>query len=102
MLPLANGACQHLGMTMAEQIAHRIKQQILEETGLITSVGVAPNKFLAKIASDVEKPHGLVVVDSGGSSGFPDPLPVSRLWGVGKVTAEVMERIGVRAIGHLE
>ena len=84
-----------------EQIARRIKQEILDETGLIASVGVAPNKFLAKIASDLEKPDALVVVDPERVAEFLDPLPVGRIWGVGKVTESVMHRLGVNTIGQL-
>ena len=84
-----------------EQIARRIKQEILDETGLIASVGVAPNEFLAKIASDLEKPDALVVVDPERVAEFLDPLPVGRIWGVGKVTESVMHRLGVNTIGQL-
>jgi DNA polymerase IV len=83
------------------QIAHRIKRDILEETRLIASVGVAPNKFLAKIASDLEKPDALVVVDPDGVAQFLAPLPINRLWGVGKVTAAKLQRLGVETIGQL-
>src|SRR6056297_497769 len=84
-----------------EEIARRIKQEILDETGLIASVGVAPNKFLAKIASDLEKPDALVFVDPERVAEFLDPLPVGRIWGVGKVTESVMHRLGVNTIGQL-
>ena len=67
----------------------------------IASVGVAPNKFLAKIASDLEKPDALVIVDAKRVAEFLDPLPVERIWGVGKVTASVMRRLGVNTIGEL-
>ncbi len=85
----------------AEQVAARIKREIKSETGLVASVGVAPNKFLAKIASDLEKPDGLVVVPRNQIQEFLDPLPVGRLWGVGKVTGGVFERLGVHTIGQL-
>src|SRR5262245_9547000 len=65
------------------QIARAVKKQILEATGLTASAGVAPNKFLAKIASDLKKPDGLVVVEPGGAEAFLADLPISRLWGVG-------------------
>ena len=64
-------------------------------------MGVAPNKFLAKVASDLEKPDGLVVVDPGGIQEFLDVLPVGRIWGVGRVTGKVFQRLGVRTIGQL-
>jgi DNA polymerase-4 len=83
------------------EIAQQIKQVIQDELGLIASVGVAPNKFLAKIASDLEKPDGLVTVEPDAVQEFLDPLPISRLWGVGKVTAGQFERLGIQTIGQL-
>ena len=83
------------------KIAQQIKQTIQNELGLIASVGVAPNKFLAKIASDLEKPDGLVMVEAEAVQDFLDPLPISRLWGVGKVTAGQFERLGIKTIGQL-
>ena len=62
---------------------------------------MAPNKFLAKVASDLEKPDGLVVVDKGGEQEFLDPLPVGRLWGVGRVAGRAFEKLGIRTIGQL-
>lgn len=85
----------------ADQIARSIRGDILRETGLVASVGVAPNKFLAKIASDLEKPDALVVVDPAGITEFLDPLPIGRLWGVGKITEAAMRRLGVTTIGQL-
>jgi DNA polymerase IV len=85
----------------AEQIARRIKDDIRAESGLVASVGVAPNKFLAKIASDLKKPDALVVVDPDRVSEFLDPLPIGRLWGVGKVTEAAMRQLGVATIGQL-
>lgn len=85
----------------AEQIAHRIKREVKKDTGLVASVGVAPSKFLAKIASDLEKPDGLVVVPPERVQEFLDPLPVGRIWGVGKVTHGVFDRLGVHTIGQL-
>ena len=83
------------------QIARQIKDRISEELGLVASVGVAPNKFLAKIASDLEKPDGLVVVDPERIQQFLDPLPVGRLWGVGKVTNSRLAKTGILTIGDL-
>jgi len=85
----------------AESIARRIKDEIRAELGLVASVGVAPNKFLAKLASDLDKPDGLVVVPPDSIEEFLAPLPVSRLWGVGKVASRALADIGVRTIGEL-
>lgn len=84
-----------------EAIGRRIKQEVRAELGLVASVGVAPSKFVAKIASDVDKPDGFVVVTSERVQAFLDPLPVGRLWGVGKVGAKVFERLGITTISQL-
>lgn len=84
-----------------EEAARRLKQQIRDETGLAASVGVAPNKFLAKLASDLRKPDGLVVIAPGGVREVLDPLPVERLWGVGAATLRKFERFGVRTVGQV-
>lgn len=81
------------------QIARAVKKQILEATGLTASAGVAPNKFLAKIASDLKKPDGLVVVEPGEVDAFLAELPVSRLWGVGPKTEERLREMGMHTIG---
>ena len=83
------------------EIGRRIKQRIRSELQLIASVGVAPNKFVAKIASDLQKPDGFVVVEPSEVQSFLDPLPVGRLWGVGKVTGRVLERLAILTIGQL-
>jgi DNA polymerase-4 len=85
----------------AIEIGRQIKQTIRQELRLVASVGVAPNKFLAKIASDLKKPDALVVVESDKVQEFLDPLPVERLWGVGKQSSKVFERLGIRTIGQL-
>lgn len=82
-------------------IARRIKQEIFDELRLVVSVGVAPNKFLAKIASDVQKPDGFVVIEPREVQDFLDPLPVSRLWGVGKVTERQLHDLNIRTILEL-
>lgn len=82
-------------------IGRQIKQRIRSELNLTASVGVASNKFVAKIASALKKPDGFVVVEAGEIQAFLDPLPVGRLWGVGKVTDQVFERLRVRTIGQL-
>ena len=91
---------EHLFGPSAE-IGRQIKRRIREELKLTASVGVASNKFVAKIASALKKPDGFVVVESSEVQAFLDPLPVGRLWGVGKVTGQVFERLGVRTIGQL-
>jgi DNA polymerase-4 len=83
------------------EIGRQIKSRIRTELRLIASVGVAPNKFLAKIASDLRKPDGFVVVQQEAAQEFLDPLPVGRIWGVGKVTGQVFDRLGIRTIGEL-
>ena len=85
----------------AIQIARRIKDDIQRQLHLVASVGVAPNKFLAKIASDLEKPDALVVVQPDHIQEFLDPLPVSRLWGVGRVTGQAFDRLGIQTIGQV-
>lgn len=83
------------------EIGQQIKRVIRSELRLVASVGVAPNKFLAKIASDLEKPDGFVVVEPDRIQEFLDPLPVERLWGVGKVAAAALHKMGLRTIGQL-
>jgi DNA polymerase IV len=82
-------------------IAGLIKDRIRREVGLTASAGVAPNKFLAKLASDLEKPDGLVFV-SGNVSEFLAPLPVSRVWGIGPRTVERLRSLGIERIGQLQ
>jgi DNA polymerase-4 len=82
-------------------VARAIKARIAASLDLSASIGVAPNKFVAKVASDLRKPDGLVVVAPGGEADFLAPLPISRLWGVGRVTAEGLEAMGLHTIGQL-
>ncbi len=82
------------------EIAAAIKQRV-REIGLGCTVGVAPNKFLAKLASAKGKPDGLLVVPASGVTGFLHPLPVTALWGVGPQTAIVLERLGLKTVGDL-
>ncbi|QDT28659.1 DNA polymerase IV [Gimesia panareensis] len=84
-----------------EQIAHSIKREIQESLQLIASVGVAPNKFLAKIASDADKPDGLVLVDPNRIHEFLDPLPISRIWGIGKVATKRFNQLGIQTVSQL-
>ena len=83
------------------RIAHSIKGTIAAELDLIASVGVATSKLVAKVASDLEKPDGLVVVEPGHEAAFLAPLPIARLWGVGGRTAASLAEYGVRTIGDL-
>jgi len=83
------------------QIAARLRERVRAEAGLPISVGVARTKFLAKVASAVSKPDGLLVVEPDGEEEFLLPLPVERLWGVGPVTAEKLHRLGIRTVGQL-
>jgi len=86
-----------------EDAARAIKARVRQVTGgLAASVGLAPNKFLAKVASDLKKPDGLVVVPAGGGEEFLAPLPVEKLWGVGPRTAEALHSLGLRRIGDLQ
>ena len=84
-----------------EDIARKIKADIRRETGLIASAGVASSKFVAKVASDLEKPDGLVVVAPGTEATFLAPLPIRRMWGVGPKAAAKLERGGFTTIGQL-
>src|SRR5262249_27836676 len=81
--------------------ARRIKTRIRDMVDLTASVGVASNKFVAKVASDLRKPDGLVVVPAGEEAAFLAPLPIGRLWGVGRVTGAELESMGIRTIGRL-
>ena len=84
-----------------EEIARTIKKEIRERTGLTASIGLAPNKFLAKIASDVKKPDGYMVVREDQIETFLRDLPISRLWGVGPKTEQRLHELGFRTIGEL-
>lgn len=82
-------------------IARRIKERIKHETDLTASVGVATNKSIAKIASDLRKPDGLVVCPPGEEREFIAPLPLKYLWGAGKKTIEVLESLGFKTVGDI-
>src|SRR5438093_12817511 len=85
----------------AEQIASAIKKDIRETTGLNASVGLAPNMFLAKIASDLKKPNAFVVVRESEIDTFLRDLPISRLWGVGPKTEQRLREMGFKTIGDV-
>ncbi len=83
------------------ELARSLKQAIREKESLSASIGIAPNKFLAKIASDLEKPDGLVVVNESGIESFLEPLEIRRLWGVGPKTEARLRQRGINTIQEL-
>ena len=83
------------------EIARRLRERILDEVGLPITVGIARTKFLAKVASAVAKPNGMLVVPPDDELGFLHPLPVERLWGVGRVTAGKLHDRGLRTVGQV-
>lgn len=84
-----------------EDIAKKIKQMIFAETGLTISAGIAPSKFVAKIASDIDKPDGLTVVHPDGVRNFLDPLPVKKMWGVGKISQQILSQLNIHTFKDL-
>jgi DNA polymerase-4 len=90
------------GLPTATRVASAIRKQIREELHLTASAGVAPNKFLAKIASDWRKPDGLFVIQPDEVDSFLPPLPVGRLPGVGKVTESRLAKLGILTVGDLQ
>jgi DNA polymerase IV len=89
------------GLPTATRVARAIREQIRDELQLTASAGVAPNKFLAKIASDWRKPDGLFVIQPEDLDTFLPPLPIGRIPGVGKVTEKRLEQLGIRTVGDL-
>lgn len=89
------------GLPTATLVARTIREQIRKELNLTASAGVAPNKFLAKLASDWKKPDGLFVIQPDEVDAFLIPLPVGRVPGVGKVNEEKLARLGVKTVGEL-
>lgn len=85
----------------AEALGEALRREVKRATGLVVSAGLAPNKFLAKLASRHAKPDGMLVIAPEAVEEFLHPLPVSHLWGVGERTAELLERLGLRTIGDL-
>ena len=96
------GALHYFGP--APEIARQIKEAIRRETGLNASVGIAPNKFLAKLASDLSKPDGLLVMPDTRAeiAALLAPLPATRIWGIGEVTGAALAHAGFRTIGDLQ
>jgi DNA polymerase-4 len=86
----------------ASMIANEIRKQIFESTGLTASAGIAPNKFLAKVASDWNKPNGQFAIPPAMIESFVKKLPVEKIWGVGKVTAQKMHDLGITICGDLQ
>ena len=84
-----------------EDIAKKIKQIIFSEIGLTISAGIAPSKFVAKIASDIDKPDGLTVVRADDVRYFLDPLPVKKMWGVGKVSQQILSQLNIQTFNDL-
>lgn len=84
------------------QIAESIRTRTREELGLVVSIGVAPNKFTAKIGSDLEKPNGLVVIETTGIACRLAPLPIERMWGIGPKSLVRFHRAGLRTFGDLQ
>ena len=84
-----------------EKIAADIRRLVKTEIGLTVSGGVAPTKLVAKIASDMDKPDGLTVVPPDGVRDFLDPLPIKKLWGVGRATQRILSQLGVETFGDL-
>jgi DNA polymerase-4 len=83
------------------EIGQRLRRQVLDRVGLPITVGAARTKFLAKVASGVAKPHGLLVIPPDGELDFLHPLPVERVWGVGKVTAAKLHERGITTVGEI-
>lgn len=86
----------------AEAIARRLKAEVRKQTQLTASVGLAPSKFLAKLASDLDKPDGIVFVTEEGKLDLLAPLPISRIWGVGKVGQKTLAAMGITTISDLQ
>ena len=91
----------HLLFGEPADIGRRIKREIRDELKLTASVGVAHNKFLAKVASEAGKPDGILEVNPAGVQAFLDKLPVSKLWGVGKVSNQRLQNLGIHTVGDL-
>ena len=83
-------------------LGRAIKDRVFEETGLIISAGLAPNKFLAKLASDLDKPDGLVVIPYGREKEILAPLPIKRIWGVGSRTEKILKNGGFHLMRHIQ
>ena len=89
------------GYGSAAKVGEALRDRVHEATGLVISIGIAPSKFVAKIASDLDKPGGFVIVSPDDVQAFLDPLPVKRLWGLGPKTLPRVEAAGITTIGAL-
>lgn len=89
------------GLGGAEAIAHQVQDRILKELKLSASVGLAPNKFLAKLASDMKKPHGFVRITPEEAAGLLAPMPVSKIFGIGRSAEDRLKQYGIEKIGQL-
>jgi len=85
----------------AKAVAEKIKTRIKQEIGLTASIGLAPNMFIAKVASDLHKPAGLTICEAGQEKSFLAPLPVKKLWGVGPKTEAHLQKMGFTTIGQI-
>jgi DNA polymerase-4 len=94
------GGLGHISGPPAE-VAKKLRHEVLDKVGLRISVGVARTKFLAKIASGESKPDGLLVIEPEGEKAFLHPLPIERVWGVGRVTSEKLRSMGIRTVGEI-
>lgn len=94
--------CDKKGIGSATVIAKMIKEQIKERTGLTASAGISVNKFLAKIASDMDKPDGLYLIPPEKAAGFIEKLPIEKFFGIGRVTAAKMHKLGIHSGADLK
>ena len=85
----------------AETIGRSIKKEIKNELGLTASVGIAPNKFLAKLASDLKKPDGFVIITEENKREILDPLDIGKIWGIGKVSEKALKSLGINTVRQL-
>lgn len=89
------------GLGGAETIAHQVQERIRDELKLSASVGLAPNKFLAKLASDMKKPHGFVIIEKDKAASLLAPLPVAKIFGIGSSAKGKLAQFGIETIGQL-
>ena len=99
---LGQGIGADESLDLAVPLARELKRQIFDERGLTATVGLAANKLLAKLASDFQKPDGLTVIRESEKVAFLRPLPARSIHGVGKVTAEVLQKAGILTVGDLQ